>query len=70
MTKHRSRYPKDTSGFGQHESDDKTILGNHLLVERNMFVVAEQFLRNLINEYESYPISSDGGRCVQDIASM
>jgi hypothetical protein len=36
VIKHRSRYPKATSGFGRNESHNKTILGIHHLVERNM----------------------------------
>ena len=42
------------------ESDNKTIVGIHLSLERNM-LVAEQFLQNIIKKYGKHPVSSDGG---------
>jgi putative transposase len=39
---------------------DKTVLGVRISLERNMFV-AEQFLKNLANEYGKHPLSTDGG---------
>ena len=42
------------------ESDNKTIVGIHLSLERNM-LVAEQFLQNIIKKYGRHPVSSDGG---------
>ena len=42
------------------EPNNKTILGIHISVERNMFV-AEQFLQGLVNKYGKHPISTDGG---------
>jgi putative transposase len=42
------------------ESKDKEILSITISKERNMFV-AERFLSNLLKEYGSHPISTDGG---------
>jgi len=42
------------------ESDNKTIVGIHLSLERNM-LVAEQFLQNIIKKCGRHPVSSDGG---------
>ncbi|MBV9668534.1 MAG: DDE-type integrase/transposase/recombinase [Nitrososphaeraceae archaeon] len=43
------------------EPDNKTILGFHISLERNMLVIAEQFLQRLVNKYGKHPISTDGG---------
>ena len=43
------------------EPIDKEILSFDISKERNMFVVAERFLSNVINEYGKHPVSTDGG---------
>lgn len=43
------------------ESDNKTIVGVHLSVERNMLVAEKQFLQNIIKKYGKHPVSSDRG---------
>jgi putative transposase len=42
------------------EPNNKTILGIHISIERNMFI-AERFLQGLVKEYGKHPISTDGG---------
>jgi putative transposase len=41
------------------EPNNKTILGIHISIERNMFIV-EQFLQGLVKKYGKHPISTDG----------
>ncbi len=43
------------------EPIDKEILSFDISKERNMFVVAERFLSNVIKEYGKHPVSTDGG---------
>jgi putative transposase len=44
------------------EPDDKEILGISISKERkNMFVVAEHFLSDVVDDYGSHPVSPDGG---------
>ena len=41
------------------ESKTKNILGISISKERNMFVVAERFLSDVIKEYGEHPVSTD-----------
>ena len=44
------------------ESKTKNILGISISKERkNMFVVAEHFLSDVVDDYGSHPVSTDGG---------
>jgi putative transposase len=42
------------------ESKTKNILAISISKERNMIVVAERFLFNVIKEYGEHPVSTDG----------
>ena len=42
------------------DSTNKTVLGIHISLERNM-LIAEEFLHSMINKYGKHPISTDGG---------
>ncbi|MER5174495.1 MAG: DDE-type integrase/transposase/recombinase [Candidatus Nitrosocosmicus sp.] len=43
------------------ESESKEIVGLNISKERNMFVVAERFLSDIIKEYGKHSVSTDGG---------
>ena len=43
------------------EPSNKEVLGIHLSLERNMIIVAEQFLKYLVIKYGKHKVSSDGG---------
>jgi putative transposase len=42
------------------DSTNKTVLGIHISLERNM-LIAEEFLHSMINKYGKHPVSTDGG---------
>jgi putative transposase len=43
------------------EPESKEILGMSISKERNMFVVIEQFISDVVDEYGEHPVSTDGG---------
>jgi putative transposase len=43
------------------EAENKEILGMSISKERNMFVVTERFLSDVVEKYGKHPVSSDGG---------
>ena len=52
------------------EPIDKVILDIRISFERTMLVVAEQFLKGLVNKYGKHSISTDGATYLVSAASM
>jgi putative transposase len=43
------------------EPENKEIVGLRISKERNMFVIAERFLSDIVDKHGKYPISTNGG---------
>ncbi len=52
------------------EPNDKEILAIDISKERNMFVVAERILSQVVNKYGLHSVSSDGGLGTRKPASF